>query len=140
MSSNIINYNVGKTAVNRTTNRDYEAYERERRYRVQKKKAKQIAKRKLVLLIATFLVILIGCIVFGSIFSSAHVSEADTERKYYKSIEIQKGDTLWDIAEEYVSDIYYESKQDYVDELKEVNGLQSDMIHEGQYLIVVYYE
>lgn len=141
MSSNVINYNTGRTTTGRTVNRrDYMTYDQERRYRAKLKKERQIAKRKLTLLIVTILVIVIGCIVFGSIFSSAHVDKVDKEMKYYKSIEIKNGDTLWDIAGEYASDIYYDSTQDYVDEIKEVNGLTSNMIHQGQHLIVVYYE
>ena len=141
MSGNVINYNTGRTATSRTVNRrDYMTYDQERRYKAKLKKERQIAKRKMMLLIATILVIIIGCIVFGSVFSSAHDDKIDKEMKYYKSIEIQNGDTLWDIAGEYVSNIYYESTQDYIDEIKEVNGLTSNMIHQGQHLIVVYYE
>ena len=36
---------------------------------------------------------------------------------YYKSIEIQGGDTLWDIAKEYMSNDYA-SVYDYIEELK----------------------
>ncbi len=111
----------------------------ERKERARQKRARQIVKRRMVILLTTVFLIVIGCVIFGSIFSSAHVSAEGQEVRYYKSIEIQKGDTLWDIAEEYASDIYYDSTQDYVDELKEINNLTSDTIHSGRHLIVVYY-
>lgn len=58
---------------------------------------------------------------------------------YYKSIEIQAGDTLWEIAEEYRT-ADYDSLYDYINELKAVNGLPSDEIQAGQYLTVIYSE
>ena len=56
-----------------------------------------------------------------------------------KSIVIQPGDTLWDIALEYKTDDYG-STQEYVDELKEINSLESDSIQESQYLMIAYYD
>ena len=57
--------------------------------------------------------------------------------KYYKSIEIQPGDTLWDIAESTMTS-EYDSVQEYVQVLKEMNNLDSDDIQAGQYLMIAY--
>lgn len=57
--------------------------------------------------------------------------------KYYKSIEIQPGDTLWGIAEQYMTN-EYNSIQEYIDELKEMNHLSSDQIHDSRYLMIAY--
>lgn len=56
---------------------------------------------------------------------------------YYKSIEIKKGDTLWDIATEYApyTDL---SVPEYVRQLKQMNHLGEDTIHAGCHLIVTY--
>lgn len=62
-----------------------------------------------------------------------------TEEKYYKSIELSYGDTLWEIAEEYMDDSY-DSIYEYIEELKTINGLTSERIHAGRYLTVVYSE
>ena len=61
------------------------------------------------------------------------------EKKYYKSIQITSGYTLWNIAEEYMND-EYESVSDYIMEIKKINGLVSDDIQEGQYLTVAYFD
>ena len=45
-------------------------------------------------------------------------SAAQQEFKYYKSIEIKSGDSLWSIAEEYKSE-HFSSTQDYINELEE---------------------
>lgn len=89
--------------------------------------------------------IIIGCSFgFGSFFSSAHGSaeEEPVEYKYYKSIEIQEGDTLWSIAERYMGS-EYESVYDYMDELAEVNHIKAselDNLRKGDYLMITYYE
>lgn len=66
-------------------------------------------------------------------------TESPVRHKYYKSIEIASGDTLWDIAKEYMNEDY-DSIYAYIDELKDINGLTSDGIQESQYLTVAYYD
>ena len=112
----------------------------ESRNRAKQKRAKVVARRKMILLLTTVLLITIGSIVFGSIFSSAQSSaeESGIQYKYYNSIEIKKGDSLWSIANEYCEDEYYDNTKDYVIELKEINNLKSEKIHYGQRLIVAY--
>ena len=58
--------------------------------------------------------------------------------KYYTSIQIEKGDTLWSIADTYMTS-EYDSIQDYIREIKELNHLGPDDIHAGQYLTIPYY-
>ena len=104
------------------------------------RRAKVVARRKMILLLTTVLLITIGSMVFGSIFSSAQSSadESGIQYKYYKSIEIKKGDSLWSIANEYNPDKF--NTQGYIDEIKELNSLESDTIHAGQHLLVIYYD
>ena len=56
----------------------------------------------------------------------------------YKSITIESGDTLWSIAKEYCPN--YVDKQEYVKILMNVNNLSTDVIQQGEHLVVVYYE
>lgn len=58
--------------------------------------------------------------------------------KYYTSIEIQEGDTLWSIACQYADENFI-SVQDYIEELRYMNQLSSDRIFEGHYLTISYY-
>ena len=58
--------------------------------------------------------------------------------KYYTSVEVEYGDTLWGIASNYMTE-EYRSLQDYIEEIKTLNGLQSDMIRSGQFLVIPYY-
>lgn len=115
--------------------------------REQRKQAKVRAIRKnhreqnrmLVLCIATIFIVFVACSLFGNILSSAHDNRSDNRvnYKYYTSIEIQAGDTLWDIAEEYITEDY-KTVQDYIKALKEMNSLHTDDIEAGQKLMVAY--
>ena len=111
----------------------------ERNERAKMKKRRQIVKRRMILLLAALFIITVGSIVCGSIFSSAKDPAIDIPyHKYYKSIIIEQGDSLWSIAQEYRTDAY-EDIQEYIDEIIQLNGLQSTTIHEGQHLVVAYY-
>ena len=75
----------------------------------------------------------------GIIIANAAVSDdvKSDQNKYYTSISIEKGDTLWSIASNYVSGP--KTISNYVNDLKEINNLQTDCIYQGQNLIVYYY-
>ena len=112
----------------------------EKRERLKLKRRRQVAKQKVVLLLVITLMITIGSIICGTIFSSAKNPATDIPQyKYYKSITIEHGDSLWSIAEEYRTDAYT-STQEYIDEIKKLNALTSETIHEGQHLLVAYYD
>ena len=59
--------------------------------------------------------------------------------KYYKSITVEAGDTLWHYAQEYGDQHYYEDCNAYIQEVKNINSLQSDQITTGCHLILPYY-
>ena len=96
-------------------------------------------KKGIYSLSAGIVMVVLVCLLFGSFFVSAHEDTADTDTiyKYYKSIEIQPGDTLWDIAESTMTS-EYDSVQEYVQVLKDMNNLESDDIQAGQYLMIAY--
>ncbi len=87
--------------------------------------------------IAVFLlVIVIFCQSFISIAKSYR--EAEDTCKYFQSVEIEKGDTIWSIASQYISSEYI-SMDEYVNEIIELNNLKSVEIHTGEYIVVPYY-
>ncbi|HHV12854.1 MAG TPA: LysM peptidoglycan-binding domain-containing protein [Clostridiales bacterium] len=87
------------------------------------------------------IIILIFAVIFsvGFITKTVTASRNRERVKLVTSIEIQKGDTLWAIASEHMSD-EYDNVKDYIDEIKLSNGLVSDEIHTGNFLILPYYE
>ena len=74
-----------------------------------------------------------------SAFRSNAKNGLSTSDKYYKSITISNHDTLWSIAEQYMDAEHYDSIQDYIDEVRQMNSLTGDFIHYGEYLVIPYY-
>ena len=58
--------------------------------------------------------------------------------KYYTSIRVSSGDTLWDIAKEYRTEEYSDISS-YIAEVREINHLSSNQITDGMYLCIPYY-
>lgn len=71
--------------------------------------------------------------------TQSHVDAHSSVETYYKSIQINEGDSLWQIAEEY-GDSEIVDRDEYMKEIKSINHLSdNDAIHSGQYLTVPYY-
>ncbi|NBI90376.1 LysM peptidoglycan-binding domain-containing protein [Lachnospiraceae bacterium] len=83
-------------------------------------------------------------IIVLSLTASSFLSHAKTNKKmpckYYKSIMIEEGDTLWSIA---LDNISPESGNiaisAYIKEIMKMNGLQNDRITAGMYLVIPYF-
>lgn len=58
--------------------------------------------------------------------------------KYYTSVTVETGDSLYSIASKYYTE-NYESIEKYIYEIKKVNGIRSDNICQGGYLTIPYY-
>lgn len=79
----------------------------------------------------------------GTIFSlHVLITKAQGEElsfKYYTSVQVSYGESLWSIAESY-RDEHYDCIQDYINEVIHINHLRDgDSVTAGQYLIVPYY-
>ena len=57
----------------------------------------------------------------------------------YQSVQIKSGDTIWSIAETWMTDEWQDTRE-YVNEIKAINNLTSDTIHAGNYLVIPYYD
>lgn len=88
--------------------------------------------------------IVISVIVCVILFANKNQAQAVEDanavplKKYYKTITIQPGDTLWSIADEYK--MASSSTKEYVEELMLMNDLHNDNITSGQKLLVTYFE
>ena len=104
-----------------------------------RKREAVVRRQKSILAIAIILIVALG-ILLGSSINALASSEKDiaSYNKYYASIRIESGDTLWTIADEYV-DGFNLSKADYIAEVCEINGISEDNIHAGDYIVVPYF-
>lgn len=85
--------------------------------------------------IATFCMIMIFAVSYSTIKSSAN-----SGFKYYTRITVEAGESLWDIADEFIDYDIYESKNSYITEVQSINHLdESGTIVAGQTLVVPYY-
>ena len=82
-------------------------------------------KRIAVLFCSIVAVVMICSILFGTINTQAAPAEVTT--KYYTSIQIESGDTLWSIASEYMTDEYIDIN-DYIEEICTINHISKDEI------------
>ncbi len=90
-----------------------------------------------------FVVGLAVLLIFGVLFlsgfdNSGRVSASTSNQKYFVCIEIGEGDTLWSIADTYISE-EYSSVDEYIEEVKELNGLADNKIYCGATLVVPYF-
>lgn len=64
--------------------------------------------------------------------------EPEKRYKYYTSVYVKRDMTLWDIADEYMTE-EYKDKRDYIDEVLEINQLANDNLVYGSTICVPYY-
>ena len=98
---------------------------------------RKIQRRKLQIRAAAALLSLVA-VTFLLIFHfTPQNTQADSEPKaptykYYTSIRVSSGDTLWDIAKEYRTEEYSDISS-YIAEVREINHLSSNQITDGMY-------
>ena len=93
-----------------------------------------------MLALGALLFIMFVSFILGSVMVNAESRSANPDAElYYTNIVVQEGDTLWDIAREYVDYDYYDNAKEYMDELVRINALTTDDVYAGENLIVTYY-
>jgi hypothetical protein len=112
---------------------------RETNKRKQKAQARALQLRQNIIAIILLSAIIMIAIVGFTFRSWAKESTSDTSFKYYKSIQVEKDDTLWGLAEQY-NDTTHSTIKEYIAEIKKVNHLKSDKIISDEHLIIVYYD
>ena len=71
-------------------------------------------------------------------FSHAKTESTDMAFKYYKSVLVREGDTLWDIVYQN-GGVGYQTAEVCIQEIIKVNGMHNDRITAGSYLVVPCY-
>ncbi len=91
------------------------------------------------------LLVAIMLFLFGSIFMSNFkgfspaASASTINVKYFKCVTIGTEDSLWSIANDNISE-EYESVEDYIKEVKDINDLKDDKIYCGATLVIPHYD
>ena len=102
---------------------------------------KRAAKRQLITALILFFTVLASVLIISTCLRANQVkaSSAKAENIYYKTVEVEEGDTLWDLADRYMGEKSF-SRQEYIEQVKELNHLIGDTIESGAYLMVPYAE
>jgi cell division protein YceG involved in septum cleavage len=111
----------------------------QRKYKIQQaRRTRQIFERILL----TICIIALLAIGGSAMLTKATTQDEsnDVYYKYFKQIEIEAGDTLWDIAGEYMEIGPYQSRKEYMEEVASINQLKSTTIKAGQHLLIPYYD
>ena len=108
--------------------------------RIRNNKIRRQREMKRHMFISLFTLCIAFSLAFGifSIKTSAKDTSEVIEIKYYTSITISDGDTLWSIASEYMGK-HYDSANDYIEEVVAINSLRNETIYTGQHLVIPYY-
>ena len=86
-------------------------------------------------------IILSSLVLFISVIiipNTVKAKDSVKREKHIISVKIEEGDSLWSIAKQYITSEYNDIG-DYIHEIKKANGLKSDTIHAGCYIIVPCY-
>ena len=96
----------------------------QKKARIRAAKKKQALKRQIFGIAFMFLTILVTVLVSTSCLKGNQVkaSSVHEENVYYKTIQVEEGDTLWTLADQYMGNCSFD-RQEYIDEVKEMNHL-----------------
>lgn len=114
------------------SDRELRSYKREIRRRREQRKKYLITS---LAALATCCIALLGAISYNAIHT-----DAASGFKYYTGIIVENGDTLWELADQYMDYNHYKDKQAYISEVKSMNHLDgNEELYTGQFLVVPYY-
>ncbi|MCR5342934.1 MAG: LysM peptidoglycan-binding domain-containing protein [Butyrivibrio sp.] len=127
-----------RTAMNR--NNYVSENDRYKRAALAKRRRERAARRRLVILGVMTSVIIFMAIILSFSFSSDASNKNNEQYKYYTSVSVNVGDSVWTIAEEYMDDLHYRSTKEFVNDIARINKISPDtMLKAGTNLIVPYY-
>lgn len=109
-------------------------YYRRPAMRCQSSMKRRLSKKEVALVFVIIIFSIFSFVLFSTL-SQAHSSKQVTT--YYISYEIQPGDTLWSIADEYMTPEDH-SRSEYISKVKALNHMLSDDIIAGNYIIISY--
>ena len=105
-----------------------------------RKRRRQREIRRIFLLTGIAVVLVLGlALSYHALLSHANTEIGDISYKYFTSIQIEPGDTLWGLADRYADQEHYASRDQYITEVMIMNHMSSEDLSAGSYLILPYY-
>ena len=120
--------------------RVYDMTDRELREYKRMLRRKKVFNFMIMKCVAGLLVVFALTFCLTSLIGRAGDDENNMKFKYYTKVEVERGDSLWKLADQYMDTSEYSSKQDFIYEVAHINHLDEDCnILNGQILIVPYF-
>ena len=114
-------------------------YERDLRNHRRKLRRQRELRRKFILAGIAVVLVFIFTISYHALISNANTNIEDVSYKYFTSVQIEAGDSLWSLADKYADPAHYANQDQYIAEVMSINHLTSENIYAGNYLILPYY-
>ncbi|MBR5579018.1 MAG: LysM peptidoglycan-binding domain-containing protein [Lachnospiraceae bacterium] len=102
-------------------------------------KSNHILKRNISCLLFTLALVIILAFTFFKIASKAGEDSEPAKYKYFTQVVVQYGESLSDIADRYYSEDF-NNKNNYIQEIRNLNSLYSSEVTAGTYLIIPYFD
>ncbi|MBR4085262.1 MAG: LysM peptidoglycan-binding domain-containing protein [Lachnospiraceae bacterium] len=99
---------------------------------------KKILRRRIAICTLSLLLIFLFVLSFNNMVQATE-ELPETTYKYFTYYTVDKGDTLWSMAEEYIDYEFYDSIHEYVEEVKEINHMCNDIILVGETIVIPYF-
>ena len=91
----------------------------------------KILNNPLIMALLLIVLIVASCLVLN-VAAGSTMSRVDWKRETYR---VQSGDSLWAISRDYCPDNV--DRQEWINEIQEINGLTSSFIYPGQKITVL---
>lgn len=115
------------------------SYEERRKEIFRNQRARKIHEQRMHLALSLMVAVICFVGVFFIFSASSKAESKDQKYKYYTSISVEYGDSLWTIADEYMDKEFYDHFS-YIQEVKSINHIHDENeIVAGKMLIVPYY-
>lgn len=109
------------------------------RIRNNRMRRERLYRRTITIITVTLFAISLLCLLAVTSIKSDAQKAGQDDYKYYKTISVNTGDTLWTIASENISYAHYKDVNAYIDDIKSVNNMRGNDINQGTSLIIPYY-
>ncbi len=105
----------------------------------ERQRREQLRRVRLVTTLLSILILFAAVVSANTLIARARDNETPDYHKYYTQVYVTSGDSVWKIAEAYMSDCY-DSVSELSEEIIAINQLDSDgTIYYGTTLVVPYY-
>ena len=99
-----------------------------------------IRRQRMILVMVLGMILGLVVLFASSMVLQAKSDSSDIDYKYYTSVEVHSGDTLWGFAQQYREPDHYKNMESYISEVRAINHMAEDEdVIAGTNIILPYY-